>query len=122
MDFREIWVLKLCAEFIWLRIVSSVRTLVDLVKNFVSRKRQGIVLPTEQILESSVFWDITSFCLLKANRRFGRIYLLYETDLCLPPALTLAFCLAYSSILNMKAICSSETSVDFQQAALRYIP
>jgi hypothetical protein len=31
------------------------------------------------------------------------------------------FCLAYSSILKMEAICSSETSVDFQQTTRRYI-
>jgi hypothetical protein len=30
--------------------------------------------------------------------------------------------LAYSSTLKMEAICSSEASVDFQQATRRYIP
>jgi hypothetical protein len=91
MDFREILVLKLCADFIWLRTVSSVRALLDSVKNFVSRKRQGIVSPAEQILKSSVFWDITLCCPLKANRRFGVICLLCQTDLWLPHALTLTF-------------------------------
>jgi hypothetical protein len=100
----------------------SVGELVDAVKNFVSRKMQGTVLPTEQTLKSSVFWDITPCCSLKASRRFGGICLLYQIVICLPPALTLAFCLAYTSILNIKAICSSETSVNFQQTALRYIP
>jgi hypothetical protein len=35
---------------------------------------------------------------------------------------TLFSCLAYSSTLNMEAICFSETSADFQQATWRYIP
>jgi hypothetical protein len=34
----------------------------------------------------------------------------------------LVSCLAYSSILKMEATCSPETSVDFQQTTLRYIP
>jgi hypothetical protein len=34
----------------------------------------------------------------------------------------LVSCLAYSSTLKMEATCSSETSVDFQQATLHYIP
>jgi hypothetical protein len=31
-------------------------------------------------------------------------------------------CLAYYSTMKMRAICSSETSVDIQQTTLRYIP
>jgi hypothetical protein len=42
--------------------------------------------------------------------------------LCLPPAFTLVSCSAYSSTLKMEAICSSETSVDFQRTTRRYIP
>jgi hypothetical protein len=34
----------------------------------------------------------------------------------------LVSCKAYYSTLEMEAICSSETSVDFQRATLRYIP
>jgi hypothetical protein len=34
---------------------------------------------------------------------------------CLPPDITLVSCSAYSSNLKMEAICSSETSVDFQR-------
>jgi hypothetical protein len=34
----------------------------------------------------------------------------------------LVSCLAYTSTLKMEAICSSETSVDFQRATRRYIP
>jgi hypothetical protein len=37
-------------------------------------------------------------------------------------AFTLVPCSAYSSTLKMEAIWSSETSVDFQQTTLRYIP
>jgi hypothetical protein len=40
----------------------------------------------------------------------------------LPPAFTLVSCWAYSSTLNMEAICSSETSVDVQWTTRRYIP
>jgi hypothetical protein len=35
---------------------------------------------------------------------------------------TLLSCLAYSSTLQMEAVCSSETSVDFQRTTRRYIP
>jgi hypothetical protein len=36
------------------------------------------------------------------------------------PAFTLVSCSAYFSTLNMKAACSSETSVDFKRATRRY--
>jgi hypothetical protein len=39
----------------------------------------------------------------------------------LSPAFTLVSCSAYSSTLKMKAICSSETLVDFQRTTRRYI-
>jgi hypothetical protein len=39
----------------------------------------------------------------------------------LPPAFMPVSCLAYSSSLKMEAICSSETSVDFQRTTRRYI-
>jgi hypothetical protein len=46
-----------------------------------------------------------------------------ETNVvCLPPAFTLVSCSAYSSTLKMEVICSSETSVDFQQTTRHYIP
>jgi hypothetical protein len=38
----------------------------------------------------------------------------------LPPAFTLVCCSPYSSTLNMEAICSSETSVEFQRITRRY--
>jgi hypothetical protein len=40
----------------------------------------------------------------------------------LPPTFTLVSFSAYSLTLKMKAICSSETSVNFQRTTLRYIP
>jgi hypothetical protein len=40
---------------------------------------------------------------------------------CLPPAFTLLSCSVYSSTLKMVAICSSETSVDFQRTKRRYV-
>jgi hypothetical protein len=39
-----------------------------------------------------------------------------------PPAFTLISCSAYFPALKMEAICSAETSIDFQQTAWRYIP
>jgi hypothetical protein len=42
--------------------------------------------------------------------------------LCLPPAFMLVPCSAYFSTLKMEAICSSETSVEFQRTTGRYIP
>jgi hypothetical protein len=42
--------------------------------------------------------------------------------LCLLSAFVLVSYSAYSSTLKMEAICSSETSVDFQRATRRYIP
>jgi hypothetical protein len=37
-------------------------------------------------------------------------------------AFTLIYCSAYSSTLKMEAVCSSETSIDFQRTTRRYIP
>jgi hypothetical protein len=39
-----------------------------------------------------------------------------------PPHFKFVSCSAYSSTLKMEAICSSETSVDFQRTTRRYIP
>jgi hypothetical protein len=46
----------------------------------------------------------------------------YIRWLCLLSAFTLVSCLAYSLALKMEVICSSETSVDFQQSTRHYIP
>jgi hypothetical protein len=45
-----------------------------------------------------------------------------KSTICLPPAITLISGSAYLSTLKMEEICSSETSVDFQQTIRRYIP
>jgi hypothetical protein len=65
---------------------------------------------TPLVMKSNVFWDITPYSSLKVSRRFTG----------LPPSFALVTCLAYST-LKMKAICSSETSVDFQRTTQRYI-
>jgi hypothetical protein len=90
-------------------------------------------------MKSTVFWDITLCSPLKVNRRFGGTYRLHlqgrrisrainqqeavaSPRLCWSTAFTLVSCSAYYSTLNMEAICSSETSVDFQRTTQRYIP
>jgi hypothetical protein len=45
-----------------------------------------------------------------------------QAELCLPPAYTLVSCSAYFSTMKMEAICSSETSVDFQRTTRRHTP
>jgi hypothetical protein len=50
---------------------------------------------------------------ISSNEKWGR---------CLPPAFMLVCCSAYSWTLNMEAIFSSETSVDFERTTRRYIP
>jgi hypothetical protein len=49
-------------------------------------------------------------------------YIFWYIMLCLQPTVTLISCLAYSSILQMEATCSSETSVDVQRTKRRYVP
>jgi hypothetical protein len=56
---------------------------------------------------------------IKTSRKFWK---LNKNVGFLPPAFTLASCLAYFSILKMEAICSSKTSVEFQRNTRRYIP
>jgi hypothetical protein len=60
---------------------------------------------TYTLTQSSIFWYITPFSLLKVNRLF-----------------TLVSSLPYSSTQKMEAICSSDTSVGFQRTTQRYIP
>jgi hypothetical protein len=59
-------------------------------------------VPTAMVIKSSIFWDTMQLCLLPASCSFP--------------------CLDYSSTLKMKATCSSEKSIDFQQTTRRYIP
>jgi hypothetical protein len=82
---------------------------------------------------SNIFWNITPCRPLKVNWRFGGTYCLNLQDRRISwvryecesrwqvETFTPVFCTAYSSILNMEAIVSSETSVDFQQSTRRYI-
>jgi hypothetical protein len=56
------------------------------------------------VMESSIFWDITP---CRRNQRKATF--------------PLVSCLAYSSILKMEVICSSETSFDFQRTTWRYV-
>jgi hypothetical protein len=55
----------------------------------------GFEVLTAAVVKRSIFWDLI---------------------------FTPVSCLAYSSNLRMEATCSSETSVDFQRTARRYIP
>jgi hypothetical protein len=81
------------------------------------------------MLNNSVFWDITPCSPLKVKRCFVGIYRFllqcptsrtrYQRGL--PAAFNLVSCSAYST-LKMEAICSSETSLDFQRITRRYIP
>jgi hypothetical protein len=81
----------------------------------------GIEVLTAVVMKSTIFWDITPCSLLKVNRRFGGTYRLHlqgrRTSRAsnLPPAFTLVSCSVHSSTLKMEAICSSETSIDFQR-------
>jgi hypothetical protein len=81
--------------------------------------------------KSTIVRDITPCSPLKVNRRFGGTYRLHlqgrklsqpRNQLCLPHDFTLFSCSFYSSALKMEAMCSSETSVGFQQTTRRYIP
>jgi hypothetical protein len=76
---------------------------------------------------SSIFWDITPCSPLNVNRRFGGKSCLHLQDRRINRARNRheagsKFFLAYSSTFKMDAICSSETSVDFQRTTRRYIP
>jgi hypothetical protein len=67
-------------------------------------------------MKNFIFWDITPCSPLRVNRLFGGTCHLIDT------CFALVSCLAYSSTLNMEAICSSETSLDFQWTTQLYIP
>lgn len=70
-------------------------------------------------------WDITLFGPLKVNRRFGEHIVSNsgpKNKLCMQLAFTLASCSVYSSTLNIEAIYSSETSINFERTIPPYIP
>jgi hypothetical protein len=78
-------------------------------------KELGFEVLTAVVRKSINFWDITPCSLLSVNRHNqagGRCRLLAYWFLAE----------IISSILRMKVICSSETSVDTQQTTRRYIP
>jgi hypothetical protein len=52
----------------------------------------GFEFPTAVVMQSSVFWNITTCSPLKVNRRLRETYLL-----CMPSVFTLVTCSAYSS-------------------------
>jgi hypothetical protein len=90
--------------------------------------------------KSTTIWDITPCSRLKANRHFGRTYRVFlqgrriyrtryqresrwqEIWICLASVFTLVSCSAYSSTFKMEAVCSPETSIDFQRTTRLYIP
>jgi hypothetical protein len=93
----------------------------------------GFQVLTAVVMKSPIFWDITPCSPLKVNRRFGekrRLHLqgrrvsqkINLSEALLATCLTLLYRLTYSSTVKMEAICSSETSVDFQRTTRRYIP
>jgi hypothetical protein len=70
------------------------------------------------VVKSSVYWDTTLCCPLKVNRRFRENPPLPSPLLA---TITLISYLAYST-LKMEMIYSSETPIEFQRIAGRYIP
>jgi hypothetical protein len=60
-------------------------------------------------MKTTINWDITPCSLLNVNRRFGGTYSHHQGR-------------RISDARNQEAICSSKTSVDFQQTTWCYIP
>jgi hypothetical protein len=77
----------------------------DICFSQMTKRYVGFEVLTTAVMTGTIFWDITPCSALKVNRPF-----------------TLVSCSAHSSTLKMETICSSETSVDFQQNTRRYIP
>jgi hypothetical protein len=78
--------------------------------------------------KSSVFWDLMPCSLLKVTGRLGGTCHLHvqqreagSKQSKLATCFTVVSFLAYSWTLKMEAICSSETSFDFQRTIRRYI-
>jgi hypothetical protein len=90
---------------------------------------------TALIMKRTISWDKTPCSPFKVNRRFGGTYRLPLQNRRIsrswkqresswqgePPVFTLVSYSAYSSILKMEAIYSSEKSVDFKRTTRRYI-
>jgi hypothetical protein len=84
-----------------------------------------LVVLTAVVVKSSIFWDITPYSPSNVNRHFGGTCCLHlqGRGRGLPStSFMLVSCFAYSCALKMEVICSSETSVEFQCNARRYIP
>jgi hypothetical protein len=79
----------------------------------------GFEVLTAVIRKSSIFWYIVPCSLLKISWRFGGTYRL-ESSACHLLS-TLIYYSAYSLTPKMKAICSSEKSVNFKWTSRRYI-
>jgi hypothetical protein len=77
-------------------------------------------------MKSTIFWDITPCSPLSIKRRFGGTYRLHLQDrknkLSKKPATCFHAGFLLSLFFLMEAICSSETSVNTQRTARRYIP
>lgn len=80
----------------------------------------GFGVLTAAIMKSSSLWDTTPCNPFVVRRRFGGTYLLHlqgrrinQAELCLLHV-SCRFLLAYSPTLKTEAICSSETSINFQ--------
>jgi hypothetical protein len=91
----------------------------------------GFEVLTAVVKESSIFWDITPCSPLKVNWSFRGTYRFHLQDRRISRAryqwesrwqAKLVSCSAYSSTLKMEALCSSETSVDFQRTTWHYTP
>jgi hypothetical protein len=89
------------------------------VINFVSAVEVLIAV----VMKSSIVWDITPCSPLNVNRPLGGTYWLRLQVWIISHARNQREIRRQAdSTLKMEAICSSETSVDFQQTTRHYIP
>jgi hypothetical protein len=89
-------------------VISSLKSTASVNKH----ESVGFEVPTALIMESPICWDVAPCSLLKGHQRSkqkGTCFMLVS-------------CLAFSSTLMMEAICSFETSVDYQRATQRCVP
>jgi hypothetical protein len=97
----------------------------------VDKNYPGFEVFTAVVMKSIIFWDMTPCSLLSFNRRFGGTYRFHlqgrrnrfsKTSIQAACHLLAGFAKLISSTLKMKAISSSETSVETQQTTRRHIP
>jgi hypothetical protein len=72
-------------------------------------------------MKNPIFWDITPYSPLKVNRRFGGTDYLHSQGRRISQASN-QYEAGSKQSPKMEATCSSETLVDFQRTARRYIP